>query len=83
MIGSHRIAIIGTNPDAEDFDMNRLINQVYKHITQWNEGKLKEQENKIKEQKRKFAKELLSYVSGIWIPVKHINYFVKKILPTL
>ena len=34
MIGSHIITIIGTNPDAEDFDMNRLINQVYKHSTQ-------------------------------------------------
>ena len=83
--------------------MNRLINQIYKHITQSNKEKLekeklekekeveikklknkiKEQENKIKEQKSKCAKELLSYVSSISMPLKHIKYFVKKILPTL
>ena len=32
MIESHRITIIRTNPDAVDFDMNRLINQMYKRI---------------------------------------------------
>ena len=39
---------------------------------------MKEQKNKIKEQKSKVAKELLSYVSSISMPVKHIKYFVKK-----
>ena len=34
MIESHEITIIGTNPNAEDFDMNRLINQIYKHIAE-------------------------------------------------
>ena len=34
MIESHGITIIRTNPDAADFDMNRLINQIYKHITE-------------------------------------------------
>ena len=29
---SHGITIIRTNPDAADFDMNRLTNQIYKHI---------------------------------------------------
>ena len=98
-IESHGITIIRTNPDATDFDMNKLlINQIYKHISQSNKeklekekeveikklsNKLKEQENKIKEQKSKFAKELLSYVSSISMPVKHIKYFFKKILPTL
>ena len=97
MIESHGITIIRTNPDAADFDMNRLINQIYKHISQSNKEKLekekeveikklknkiKEQENKIKEQKSKFSKELLSYVSSISMPAKHIQYFVK-ILPTL
>ena len=90
MIENHRITIIRTNSDAADFAMNRLTNEIYKHITQSNEEKIKKQENKIKEQeneikkqKRKFAKELLSYVSSISMTVKHINYFVKKILPTL
>ena len=32
MIESHGITIIRTNPDAVDFDMNRLINQIYTHI---------------------------------------------------
>ena len=32
MIESHGITIIRTNPDATDFDMNRLINQIYTHI---------------------------------------------------
>ena len=32
MIESHGITIIRTNPDAADFDMNRLINQIYKRI---------------------------------------------------
>ena len=78
--------------------MNKLINQIYKHISLSNKEKLekekevemkklndkiKEQENKIKERKRKFAKELLSYVSSISLPVKHIKYFFKKVLPTL
>ena len=32
MIESHGITIIRTNPDTADFDMNRLINQIYTHI---------------------------------------------------
>ena len=32
MIESHRITIIRTNPDAADFDINRLINQIQTHI---------------------------------------------------
>ena len=62
-----------TNPDAADFNINKLNNQIFKHIIQSKEEKLK----------NKFAKELLSYVSSIFIPLKPIKYFVKKILPTL
>ena len=65
---------IRTNPDAADFNMNRrLKNQIYKHIIKSKEEKLKS----------KFAKELLSYASSIFISLKPIKYFVKKILPTL
>ena len=32
MIESHGVTIIKTHPDAADFNMNRLINQIYKHI---------------------------------------------------
>ena len=103
MIESHGITFIRTNPDVADFDMNKLKNQIYKHISQSNkeklgsekevkikklknkikeqENKITEQENKIKEQKSKLAKELLSYVSSISMPAKHIQYFVKKFPP--
>ena len=32
MIESHGITSIRTNPDAADFDMNKLINQIYTQI---------------------------------------------------
>ena len=34
IIESHGITIIRTNPVAADFDINRLINQIYKHIAE-------------------------------------------------
>ena len=39
MIESHGIIIIRSNPDAADFDKNRL-NQIYKYISQSNKEKL-------------------------------------------
>ena len=36
MIESHGITLIRTNPDAADFNMYRLINQIYKHISESN-----------------------------------------------
>ena len=74
----HRI-----NPDAEGFDIFFEIRKIQGYIAQSNKEKLKELDNIMKEQKSKFAKELLSYVSSISLPLKHIKYFVKKILPTL
>ena len=57
MIESHGITIIRTNPDAADFDMNKLINQIYKHISQSNKEKLeKEKEVEIKKLKNKLKK---------------------------
>ena len=32
MIESYGITVIRTNPDAADFNINRLINQIYMHI---------------------------------------------------
>ena len=53
MIEIHEITIIRTNPDAADFDMNRLINQIYKHISQSNKETLeKEKEVEIKKLKK-------------------------------
>ena len=40
MIESHGTNIIRTNPDAAYFDMNRLINQLYRRITQSNKEKV-------------------------------------------
>ena len=31
-IKDHGITVIRTNPDAADFNINRLINQIYMHI---------------------------------------------------
>ena len=64
----HRI-----NPDAEGFDIFLEIIKIQTYITRSNEEKLKS----------KFAKELLSYVSSVSKPLKHIRYFIEKILPTL
>ena len=49
MIESHEITIVRTNPDAANFDMNRAINQISKHISQSNKEKLKKEKVKIKE----------------------------------
>ena len=42
MIENLGITIIRTNPDAADFDINRLINQIYTHIIE----STKKQKNK-------------------------------------
>ena len=41
IIVSHGITIIRTNPDDADFNINKLINQIYRHISQSNKIKLK------------------------------------------
>ena len=79
MIERHGITIVRTNPDAVDFNMYRLINQIHKNIAESNEEKIKDQKKKIKEQKNqqqnqrtrkqnkktkeKVCKRILSYVS--------------------
>ena len=50
--------IIRTNHHAADFNMNRLKNQIYKHIIKSNEEKLK----------TKCATELSSYASSNFLP---------------
>ena len=62
---------IRTNPDAADFNINKLNNQIFKHIIQAKEEKLKNNS----------TKELLTYVSSIFIPLKPIKYFVNKYFP--
>ena len=53
MIENHGITIIRTNPDAADFNINKLINQIYRHISQSNKVKLKKEQVKIKKQENK------------------------------
>ena len=49
MIESHRITIIATNPEASDFVMNRLINQICKHFIKSIKNRLKKKlQNKPK-----------------------------------
>ena len=50
MIEDHGITIIRTNPDAVDFNINKLINQIYRYISQSNKLKLKKEQIKIKKQ---------------------------------
>ena len=73
MIESHGITIIRTNPDAADFDMNRLINQIYTHI--------------IKSTKKSLIDDLskrlleLEFKSNYSIKSKCLKWVVKNILP--
>ena len=61
------------NPDVEGFDIFLEISKIQTYIMQSKEEKLKS----------KFAKELLSYLSSVSKPSKHIRSFVEKIQPTL
>ena len=73
MIESHGITIIRTNPDAADFDMNRLINQIYTYI--------------IKSTKKSLIDDLskrlleLEFKSNYSIKSKCFKWVVKNILP--
>ena len=64
----HRI-----NPDVDGFGIFIEISKIQSYINKSNEEKLKS----------KFAEELSNYISSISKPLKHISYFVEKILPTL
>ena len=51
-IENHGITIIRTNPDAADFNINKLINQIYRHVSQPNKLTLKKEQVKIKKTRR-------------------------------
>ena len=53
MIENHGTTIIRTNPYAANFNINKLINQIYRHISQSNKLKLKKEQVKIKKQEDK------------------------------
>ena len=52
LIENHGIAIIRTNPDAADFNVNKLINQIYRHISQSYKLKLKKKTSQNKKTRR-------------------------------
>ena len=73
MIETHGITIIRTNPDAADFDMNKLINQIYTYI--------------IKSTKKSLIDDLskrlleLEFKSNHSIKSKCLKWIVKNVLP--
>ena len=46
MIESHGVTIIRSNPHAADVDMNKLISDIYKHISQSNKEKIEKKKLK-------------------------------------
>ena len=52
MLENHGITIIRTNSDATDFNITKLINQIYRHISQSNKLELKKEQAKIKKTRR-------------------------------
>ena len=56
MIENHGITIIRTYPDDADFNIDKPINQIYRHISQSNKLKLKKEQVKIKNQEDKNKK---------------------------
>ena len=80
MIESHRITIIRTSPDAEDFNMNRLINQIYKYIFESTKKQTKvSTEKSLMED---FSKRLLKleFKSNYIIKSKCLKWVVENIL---
>ena len=81
MIESHKITIIRTNPDDADFDMNRLVNQIYMYII-----KSTKKQTKVSTKKSlidDLSKRLLEleFKSNHSIKSKRLKWIVKNILP--
>ena len=72
MIENHGITIIRTNPDAADFNINKLINQIYRHISQSNKLKLKKKQVKIKKQEDK-NKELEDEIKKLKLQLENLS----------
>ena len=72
---------IRINPNVEKFDLNVEMANICNYI---NESPVRHVVNLTESLKNKrFSKELLSYMSSVSKPLKHIRYFIKKILPTI
>ena len=81
MIESHGITIIRTNPDTADFNMNRLINQIYKHIIEStkNQTKVSTKKSLIDDLSKRLLE--LEFKSNHSIKSKCLKWIVKNILP--
>ena len=81
MIESHRITIIRTSPDAEDFNMNRLINQIYKYIFESTkkQTKVSTEKSLMEDLSKRLLK--LEFKSNYIIKSKCLKWVVKNILP--
>ena len=81
LIESHGITTIRTNPNAGDFDMNRLKNQIYKHITEStkNQTKVLTKKSLIDDLSKRLLE--LEFKSNHLIQSKCFKWVVKNILP--
>ena len=81
MIESHGITIVRTNPDDANFNMNRLINQIYTHIV-----KSTKKQTNVSTKKSlidDLSKRLLEleFKSNHSIKSKCLKWIVKNVLP--
>ena len=81
MIESYGITIIRTSSDAADFNMNRLINQIYKHIIEStkNQTKVSTKKSLIDDLPKRLLE--LEFKSNHSIKSKCLKWIVKNILP--
>ena len=81
MIESYGITIIRTSSDAADFNMNRLINQIYKHIIEStkNQTKVSTKKSLIDDLPKRLLE--LEFKSNHSIKSKCLKWVVKNILP--
>ena len=73
MIENYGITIIRTNPDAADFDMNKLINQIYTHIVKSTKKSL------IDDLSKRLLE--LEFKSNHSVKSKCLKWIVKNIFP--
>ena len=81
MIESQGITSIRTNPDTADFDMNRIINQIYTHIFKSTKKQTKVSTKKplIHDLSKRMLE--LKFKSNHSIKSKCLQWIVKNILP--
>ena len=72
MIENHGITIFITNPEPAYFNINKLINQIYRHISKSNKLKLKKEQVKIKKQEDK-NKELEDEIKKLKLQLANLS----------